>query len=113
MTARTEYTRLRAATVIESADELRGQLDALNEAGIDHRLSGIDDNGQPFLAALAGCYADTVDVIFLSPWDGEVSHGNGQRCDDCGAANLHGLEHIAYPATVLGVVVPAPESERV
>ena len=81
-------------------DALRAHLDHLNEDGLTHIVGGIDARNVPFLAVLRGPYADAEDVIYGSPWDGEVEYGTGQLCDECGAANLDTLGSLVYPVTV-------------
>lgn len=106
MTIGAGYDRARFTHHVADQDELVQQLNALNDAGIDFRLPGLDAGGQPFLVMLDGPYAESVKVVVGSPWDSEVDWGTGRRCEDCNAANLHEIEHIAFPAVVLGVLVP-------
>lgn len=83
------------------AAALRAHLDAINELGWDYRAVGIDAVNEPFLITLHGPYAETEQVFFVSPWDGEVDHGTGQKCDECCAANPHTIDQIRYPVEVL------------
>ena len=96
--------------LVADADALRVHLDALNESGTDYRAAGMGKNGEPFLIALSGPYAESEDVIYGSPWDGEVDYGTGVRCDECNAAHHHGIGAIAFPAVVL--IRPGSEPDR-
>lgn len=94
---------------IGSAEALRGHLDALNEAGVHPIVVGIDACPQPFLITLVGPYAESEDVFFDSPWQGDVDYGERvdgvwvpkqPRCEDCRAVS-HGIEDLRFPVTVL------------
>jgi hypothetical protein len=85
---------------LEDADALRSLLDLLNEEGVSDRLSGIDSLGEPFLACLAGVYADTVRVLVADPADTE--RDQAPYCDECGqATNRLGLDALHYPVVVV------------
>jgi hypothetical protein len=93
--------------VLADADALRDHLDALNEAGERCTAAGMDSTPQPFLIALVGAYADGEDVLFDSPWQGDVDWRDGHsNCEDCNGWS-HGIEHLRYPVTVL---VATPQS---
>lgn len=84
---------------LADADALRAHLDELNEAGTDDRAVGLDREGQPFLAFLAGLYAGDSGVITCDPWDYER---NGElACYECNAARSGQLDTLNYPVTVL------------
>lgn len=93
---------------VDDPDGLREVLEALNDAGLSHTVSGITVHATPFLACLAGAYAETIEVIFVSPWDSEIDHRTGQLCEECGAANLNTPADLAYPVIILGTL----ETER-
>lgn len=84
--------------------QMRAYLDKLNEAGQDDRCVGIDAVGQPFLACLAGIYADSARVLTCDPDD--IERDQGPHCDACGqATDRDDLDVLNYPVTVL-VKVP-------
>lgn len=75
-------------------------LDLLNEAGADYRVSGVDGDGEPFLAFLTGPYAESSGVLMLNPWDPEVEpYDVVRRCDECNAIAPFPVESLAYPVT--------------
>lgn len=92
---------MEALISLPDADALRAHLDALNEKGIEYRAAGEDANGEPFLITLRGPYAEYEEVFYVSPWDGEVDHQNGEKCEDCCAANPYTIDQISYPVRVL------------
>lgn len=111
----------KTAALMTFADDraLRAHLDALNEAGVTPVAVGYD-TVQPFLITLIGCYAESEDVLFDSPWQGDVSYGemvNGEwvplppRCDDC-MAHVHGMEHLRFPVTVMSPRLTDAERDR-
>lgn len=85
-----------------SAEALRAHLDALNAAGRGDRAAGLDASGSPFLAMLAGPYAETEVVFCYSPWDPEGGHAvDDEPCDECDAHSPLGLSDLAYPVEVM------------
>jgi hypothetical protein len=103
-----------SALLIESAEDLRRKLDELNEAGVDHKVAGIDAKGQPFLATLTGVYAEGMIALTYDPRDTDVSGMDGPWCGDCGTALLRpgaplGLN---FPVTALVPVNPAGTEEQ-
>lgn len=96
---------------LADADALRVHLDALNETGQTPVVVGwtAPPHPQPFLITLVGCYADSEDVLFDSPWQSDTNHGelvNGEwvphppRCDEC-QAQVYAIEDLGYPVTVM------------
>jgi hypothetical protein len=82
------------ALVLADRDALREHLDGLNESGEAPVAVGIDAAPQPFLITLVGPYAESEDVFFDSPWQGDTDYGEPgrrrvvpkqPRCDDCRA----------------------------
>ena len=95
----TAYPRLKA---LQSADELRAFLDDLNEHGVHDRVAGMDDAGDPFLAFLAGPYAETAAAYAYNPRDPEINPPqHTDRCDECGGVDPLKLADLAYPVVVL------------
>lgn len=92
----------RAVTIVElkTAEALHLLLDQLNDAGTGDRISGVDAMGQPFLACLAGVYADTVRVLVADP--GDTERDQAPYCDECGqATDRLGLDALHYPVVVI------------
>lgn len=87
--------------IVATADALRKRLDALNEAGLDHKLAGVDSRGNVFLACLDGAYAEHIAVIFGNPWDCEVGPPRGYRCDECSGHEPGTVEDLTFPARVI------------
>ncbi|MEV6413869.1 hypothetical protein [Kribbella sp. NPDC051718] len=86
--------------LLKNADELRGHLDTLNDAGTDDRCVGVDFMGEPFLAALTGPYAGGVRVVCCDPED--IERDQVEYCDDCGQATKRFDETtLRYPVVVL------------
>jgi hypothetical protein len=95
---------------IADAGGLREHLDALNEAGQTPVAVGVDSGPQSFLITLVGPYAESEDVFFDSPWQGDIDYGERvdgvwvpkqPRCEDCRAMS-HGIEDLRFPVVVLG-----------
>jgi hypothetical protein len=100
-------------------DALRAHLDALNEAGVTPVAVGYDAH-QAFLITLVGPYAESEDVLFDSPWQGDVDYGERidgvwkplpPRCDEC-MAHVHGMEHLRFPVTVMAPTLTTAERDR-
>lgn len=96
---------------LADADALRQHLDDLNESGTDPIAVGwsAPPYPRPFLITLVGCYADSEDVLFDSPWQRDVDYGeriDGKwvprppRCEEC-QAQAHGIENLSYPVVVV------------
>lgn len=95
-------TSLRALFEIPSAEALRDLLDAMNEAGANDRVSGIDALGEPFLAFLAGPYAETAWAYTYNPRDPERAPAPGTAmCPDCGCVDPFKLADLHYPVVVV------------
>jgi hypothetical protein len=87
---------------IPDADALRALLDELNQEGTIDRVSGIDAAGEPFLAFLAGVYAESAGAIAGNPCDPEVDPPGGRdRCPECGCMSSLYLTELAYPVVVI------------
>lgn len=83
-------------------DDLRAYLNAVNDAGLDYGVAGMDARNMPFIAWLTGPYADSEVVLTIWPWDGEASIRGAEQCDECGASRKDlGLGDLDYPVTVL------------
>jgi len=104
----------RRLVTFKNATDLREHLDLLDEAGITPVAVGIDATPQPFLITLVGIYAESEDVIFDSPWQSDIQYGERvdgvwvpkpPRCDEC-MAQVHAMEHLRFPVTVLAQEVP-------
>lgn len=92
----------RAMIEIPDSDGLRKHLDNLNELGLTYLVSGMDADGDPFLAFLRGPYAKTVGVLIHNPWDGESEIDNAEDvCDDCRAQGAIGMDDLTYPVVVI------------
>jgi len=92
----------RAQIEIDDADGLRSLLDDLNEAGALDRVAGVDAAGTPFLAFLAGIYADSAWVYSYNPRDPEIEPWQGQaKCPECGCVDPFKLTDLVYPVTVI------------
>lgn len=88
--------------IIGTDQDLRGHLDALNDAGQDSATAGMDANGIAFLIWLAGIYAESEVVLTIWPWDCEVEHASATACDGCGASRKDlGMEDLVFPVTIL------------
>jgi len=114
VSATTSTVANRRLVTFNDATDLREHLDLLNEAGITPVAVGIDATPQPFLITLVGPYADGEHVIFDSPWQTDCDYGemvDGKwvskppYCDEC-MAQVHGMEHLRFPVTVLAQEVP-------
>jgi hypothetical protein len=90
-----------AVLTVGSKQSLRATLDAINEAGIDPKVPGIDAEGTPFLAMLSGPYAEHVEVALGSPWDPEVDHRTPVRCVECDTHDLSTMEALNFPVVIL------------
>lgn len=95
--------------VLDDADALRDHLDALNEGGTIPIAVGWDATPQPFLITLIGPYAESEDVLFDSPWQGDRDYGeridgvwvpHPPHCDEC-QGQVHAMRHLRFPVTVL------------
>lgn len=90
-----------AIKTCERPEDLRGILDDLNETGVGYSVAGVTKFGAPFIASLAGPYAEVVVITWGNPWDSEVDYGTGTRCDECQAHDNADYESIAYPVQVI------------
>jgi hypothetical protein len=89
--------------IFANAEALRDHLHALNEAGEHPVAVGIDSTplrGAPFLITLVGPYAEGEDVLFDSPWQGDIDWQIPPRCDEC-TGTAHSMEHLRFPVTVM------------
>lgn len=94
---------------LADTDALWEHLNGLNESGVEPLAAGVDAHGRPFLAFLAGCYADPRlhhrgRLIIDSPWAGEVGYAGGV-CDECCAQRgvERDTERLLYPLLVIRV----------
>lgn len=101
-----------ATLSFETKDDLRQYLDDLNEEGLHPIAVGLHGNGYPFLITLVGPYVEGEDVIFDSPWQGDIDYGKQvdgawvpkePRCDNC-MAMVHGIEDLTFPVTVFATM---------
>lgn len=86
----------------DDGEELVATLHAMNEQGIEPKLSGLDAEGQPFLVQILGPYAERVAVTLNTPWDSEVSYHNTLHdCEECGAQGDWNLDALTFPVLTL------------
>lgn len=90
-------------------NHLRQYLDHLNENGLDPIIVGWDATSRPFLITLVGCYADSEDVLFDSPWQQDTNHGkmvdgewvpHSPRCEEC-MAQVYEISDLTYPVRIM------------
>lgn len=87
---------------LDNEDALRDHLDALNDAGWDPTVGGMDSDGESFLASLAGPYAEGTTVLYVDPWDPEVEVKGAELCNECGAQRGHrSIDDLRYPVAVI------------
>lgn len=108
---KSEHSAENGLLVLADAEALREHLDALNDAGTDHRAVGMDSRNEPFLIALGGCYAETEVVLYGNPWDNEVDWGTGPSCVECMAQHPHRIDSLRFPVRILTRVTSTPSEE--
>lgn len=82
--------------------DLRDHLDALNEAGENSEVAGLDATGQPFLVFLTGPYAEGMYFLGWNPWEREFDVDVATRpCDECNAMGPSPTSALHYPLVVL------------
>lgn len=95
-------------TTLLDEDALRDHLDALNEEGEITVVVGWDTTPQPFLITLVGAYADREDVLFGSPWQGDLYSEKIDdvwvpklpHCEEC-QGQVHTMKDLKFPVMVM------------